>query len=270
MSFNPARFIQTVYTLELPAPLAQIPRSAVNLHEYDIVNSTNRVLWDLLLQGKREGTTVIAARQDAGHGQWGRSWQSEPGGLYLSVALEPQCPVAEGGQLMLCTTWGIASVLRHYGVPVQIKWFNDLVIGQQKLGGILIETRMAQEQITQAVVGVGINWENPVPETGITLKSVVNQQDKSSIIRLEDVGAIALNGVLAGYRYWKIHGIDPILPAYQSFLTRIGTPIQIHQSSGQVLGVTADGHLRVMELDQAGNAVTELQFKPGDIQLGYR
>ncbi|MBF2077185.1 MAG: biotin--[acetyl-CoA-carboxylase] ligase [Synechococcales cyanobacterium T60_A2020_003] len=242
----------------------------MSLYEYDVVNSTNRVLWDLLAQGHREGTTVIAARQDAGRGQWGRFWQSEPGGLYLSVALEPQCPVAEGGQLMLCTTWGIAAVLRHYGVPVQIKWFNDLVIGRQKLGGILIETRMAQGQISQAVVGVGINWENSVPETGITLKSVVTQRNIPSITRLEEVGAIALNGILAGYSYWKIHGIDPILPAYQSLLTRIGTPIQIHQSSGQVLGVTANGHLRVMELDQAGNAVTELQFKPGDIQLGYR
>jgi len=60
--------------------------------------------------------------------------------------------------------------LREHGIPVGLKWPNDLMLCGRKLGGILTETKVQQGRITKAVVGVGINW-NPVPETGINLLS---------------------------------------------------------------------------------------------------
>ena len=58
---------------------------------------------------------------------------------------------------------GIATVLRHYELPVSIKWSNDLILDRRKLGGIKIETKNDKNKLTKAVVGVGINWQNLVP-----------------------------------------------------------------------------------------------------------
>ncbi len=142
-----------------------------SLQVFDSVPSTNRTLWELINQGAGVGTVVIATQQTAGRGQWGRQWTSPTGGLYLSVAIAPNLAANASYQLTLATAWGIAHQLRQCGISVGIKWPNDLVLDGRKLGGILTETKVNQGKITQAVIGVGINWSNPVPETGINLQS---------------------------------------------------------------------------------------------------
>jgi len=62
-----------------------------------------------------------------------------------------------------------------------------------KLGGILTETKVQQGRITKAVVGVGINWANPVPETGINLLSFQANQP-APIASLEMLAAVTLLG----------------------------------------------------------------------------
>ncbi|MEQ8956672.1 MAG: biotin--[acetyl-CoA-carboxylase] ligase, partial [Coleofasciculus sp. C2-GNP5-27] len=133
------------------------------IYLFDSLSSTNQTLWELLDRGTTLPTVVIAAQQTAGRGQWGRQWQSAPGGLYLSLALTTNVEACDSAQLTMCSAWGIAMALRCYGIPVLIKWHNDLLLLGYKLGGILTETRLSQGQITKAVIGVGINWSNPVP-----------------------------------------------------------------------------------------------------------
>ncbi|WP_448564942.1 biotin--[acetyl-CoA-carboxylase] ligase [Trichothermofontia sp.] len=154
----------------VPWPLPQ------QIHILPQVDSTNQTLWQLLAQGHPVGTTVIAQAQTAGRGQWGRRWTSATGGLYLSWSCAPNLPAERVAQLTLCSAWGIATALRQWGVPVALKWPNDLVLQRRKLGGILTETRLRGDTIQQAVVGVGINWANPVPEVGINLQTFWAEQ----------------------------------------------------------------------------------------------
>jgi BirA family transcriptional regulator, biotin operon repressor / biotin---[acetyl-CoA-carboxylase] ligase len=139
------------------------PLPEFQIHVFEVLESSNTKLWELVDQGAGEATVAIALQQQVGRGQWGRQWQSPPGGLYLSLALTPDLAVENRGQMTLWSAWGIAQALRARGIPVMIKWFNDLVVERRKLGGILTETRVHQGRITQAMVGVGINWVNPVP-----------------------------------------------------------------------------------------------------------
>lgn len=243
------------------------------VHLFETVDSTNRALWNLLDQGATEGTVAIALQQQSGRGQWGRQWQSPPGGLYLSLALTPHLSAENSAQLTLCSAWGIAAALRSYGIPVGLKWLNDLVVQKRKLGGILTETRMQQGQITQAIVGVGINWQNPVPPTGINLQEILEQQPDLAIASLEMLAAIALQGMMAGYQLWQQHGIEAILPRYQALLTSIGHLITIDQSgteqTAQVTGVSATGDLQVCLNQENSTISTEVSLKPGTISLGY-
>lgn len=187
---------------KLAAILAQTNQAPpkFRLHLFDNVASTNTTLWQLLEKGAQPATVVIANTQTSGRGQWGRQWLSLEGGLYLSVALAPHIPATNSHQLTLCSAWGIARALKNHGVPVTIKWPNDLMLGDRKLGGILTETKIANEQITQAVVGVGINWTNPVPETGISLASYAVNQSEGAIASLEMLAAVTLVGIASGFQ----------------------------------------------------------------------
>ncbi|WP_322111954.1 biotin--[acetyl-CoA-carboxylase] ligase [Aerosakkonema funiforme] len=248
--------------------LSQSQHPDISLHLFETLPSTNEKLWELLALGSGEGTTVIAIEQQAGRGQWGRQWHSSAGGLYLSVALTPNVAARQARQLTMCGAWGIATILREYDLPVSLKWPNDLILSGRKLGGILTETRVNRGRISKAVVGVGINLTNQVPENGINLVSFLANHP-SPTLSLETLAAITLVGLMSGYHYWQQKGIDSVLPFYQNLLTSIGRSIEVNGRSGVVVGVSVDGDLRVC-LHPTGTAPSsEICLQPGTISLGY-
>ena len=231
------------------------------LHLFDTLPSTNQKLWQLVDQGADETTVVIASKQSAGKGQWGRNWQSEPGGLYFSLFLKPQIQVSDCLLLTLCSAWGIASKLRCYKIPVLIKWFNDLLLCERKLGGILTETRLQKGAITQAVIGVGINWSNRVPKTAINL------QYFEQINSLGMLAAIVYTGVLSGYQHYLNEGIEKLLPSYLELLHSKGRSVLVDGYPGTIIGIAANGKLRIRL--SASGATTEVLRAPGTITVGY-
>jgi BirA family transcriptional regulator, biotin operon repressor / biotin---[acetyl-CoA-carboxylase] ligase len=235
----------------------------LTLHIYETLPSTNQTLWELIKVGIKPRIVVIAAQQTAGRGQRGHQWYSPLGGLYLSYALAPNIPVADSFQLTLRTAWGIATVLRDRGIPVQLKWLNDLVLNNRKLGGILTETKVKQGIITKAAIGVGINWINPVPETGINLTSFL-----ATIPSLEMLAAITIQGIVRGMN----EPTETLLPAYEQLLTTIGRSIFIDGRNGVVVGVNCLGYLRVrLEAEEnTPTGILEVPLKPGSISLGYK
>ena len=152
---------------------------------FDRIPSTNQIVWDSLEQGENNLLVAIASEQSAGRGQWGRSWQSEQGGLYLSLGLPMEMVIQKGPHITLWSAWGIAESLRQQGIAVYLKWPNDLILEKKKLGGIKTETKVYQEKIIQSVIGVGINGSNAVPSTGINLETFLNQKKNFSIYSLE-------------------------------------------------------------------------------------
>ncbi|HEY9600092.1 MAG TPA: biotin--[acetyl-CoA-carboxylase] ligase [Allocoleopsis sp.] len=264
---------------------------------FDQLPSTNQKLWELLNQGAKSGTVAIAAEQTAGRGQWGRQWQSTLGGLYLSLALTPNIPASNSTQLTLCSAWGIAIALRAYNIPVFLKWPNDLLLLGRKLGGILTETRVQQGHITKAVVGVGINWSNAVPESGINLQSFYEQDLNPAVTGLEMLAAIVIQGLNLGYQRWSQAGIKALLPSYLELLDSLGRHVIVDGTPGIVTGVTPTGELRVRLNSIEAHTSTEdgsqiattnsdganspdeqatsmprareIYLKPGTINLGY-
>jgi BirA family transcriptional regulator, biotin operon repressor / biotin---[acetyl-CoA-carboxylase] ligase len=247
------------------------PPQGIPLHAFETVLSTNRTLWELIDQGAIAPTVVLATQQTAGRGQRGRQWQSDAGGLYLSVALAPNLPASHSTQLTLCSAWGIATALRSYSIPVFIKWPNDLLLLGRKLGGILTETRIQQGQITKAVVGVGINWRNGVPESGINLQSFCEEQLSLSVNSLEMLAAIVLHGVLSGYQRWSDEGMERLLPSYLELFESQGCHVIVDGKPGIVIGITPMGELRVsLKSLNSKETASEICLKPGTISLGYR
>jgi BirA family biotin operon repressor/biotin-[acetyl-CoA-carboxylase] ligase len=141
------------------------------------VDSTMDLLHGLAAEGAEAGTVVIAGEQTGGRGSRGRSWHSPSGGLWLSVLLRPSS--AAGVELLglrigLAVTEALANL--GPGVPVAIKWPNDLMVGDRKLGGILCEARWQGASLGWVVAGVGINVVNPIPpELGAMATSLADR-----------------------------------------------------------------------------------------------
>lgn len=233
--------------------------SDLQVQIFESLPSTNQTLWKLLAQGAKPNTVVIARQQTAGKGQWGRTWQSQTGGLYLSIALAPDLPSQYGSILTLCGAWGIATALRNRRIPIAIKWFNDLYLQGRKLSGILTETRIQQERITQAVMGVGMNWSNPVPETAIHLQSYQQTIGDEEISSLEELAGLVLQGILTGLDYANPEKITEILPDYFKLL--LSHQVLVDDCPGTVLGVTSTGELKIRL--SSGSAATHLSLGPG-------
>ncbi len=104
-------------------------------------------------------SAVIAGRQTAGRGRFNRFFYSPEGaGLYMSVLLP--CPAYAADNLPLTVTVGVSAaeaVEAVSGVPVRLKWVNDLIAGGKKLGGILCESSSDAEGARYIVAGIGIN-----------------------------------------------------------------------------------------------------------------
>lgn len=278
MVFNQQRFEQALATVPEPLSGLCLPQG-IGIHWFTTLPSTNQTLWQLLEQGATFPTVVIAGQQTAGRGQWGRQWQSQAGGLYLSLAIAPNLPASNSAQLTLSSAWGIATALRAYDIPVFLKWPNDLLLLGRKLGGILTETRVHQGQITKAVVGVGVNSSNTVPEPGINLQTFFAQQSSSTVISLEGLAAIVLQGLLWGYQCGS-QDMEAVLPSYLTLLANQGDTVVINGISGIITGITPNGELRVCLSPDTVNTAsangvrsplpTEIVLRPGTISLGYR
>ncbi|PSF38333.1 biotin--[acetyl-CoA-carboxylase] ligase [Aphanothece hegewaldii CCALA 016] len=243
--------------------LENLLKSSLAVYCYDIIPSTNQTAWELLEKGEKTPFVVIASQQTAGRGQWGRKWESSEGGLYLSFAISLNLIATDAPHLTLCSGVGIVQNLENYDIPVQLKWPNDLVLHKRKLGGIYTETKVYQNRITEAVIGVGINWTNSVPEIGINLHSLNN----CSIVSLEQLAAIAIDGLLSGYDFYLSRGIEQLILAYIAKLQNYGQTITIDGCKGIIVGVNQQGALKVF-LKSPG-ASTEICLPIGTISLGY-
>ncbi|MDJ0707780.1 MAG: biotin--[acetyl-CoA-carboxylase] ligase [Leptolyngbyaceae cyanobacterium MO_188.B28] len=246
---------------------AMRPKFAIHL--FQTLDSTNSELWRLLAAGAPAGTVVIAEQQTAGRGQWGRQWRSTDGGVYLSLAIEPELAATDSLQLTLCSAWGIAIALRNLGVPVRLKWPNDLVINGRKLGGVLTETRTGRAAITQAVIGVGVNWSNPTPDLGINLQTILAEYPAPALKHIERLAAVVLRGVLQGHQRCRQIGFEAFIAAYEALLVNIGQDVQVNGHSGVVVGVNTQGALRIRLSVEDTDLTTEVALPPGAITLGY-
>jgi BirA family biotin operon repressor/biotin-[acetyl-CoA-carboxylase] ligase len=131
----------------------------LRLVQLESCGSTNDEAWKLM----PETALVTTRRQTKGRGRQGRSWQDGSGNIMASLALAP--PRSLGAQL----SWvplaaGVAcleAILPAAGTSalsgLRLKWPNDIMWGEAKMGGILCETRFAGEGLAGLVVGLGLN-----------------------------------------------------------------------------------------------------------------
>ena len=143
------------------------------------VESTQDIAHALAEQGAPDLTLVLADAQRSGRGRMGRSWASEPGaGVWCTMIARPSDPRAVD-VLSVRLGLGIAEALDPLARPgtIALKWPNDLVLGQGKLGGILIEARWSGATLSWVAIGMGINVRVPDVPHATGLGAGVRRRD---------------------------------------------------------------------------------------------
>lgn len=136
------------------------------IHHLSVVDSTNNYAAKLISEGKMQnGSVIMADFQTNGRGQRGNSWQSvSQDNLLFSLAFQP---LAISADEQIRINWYTALIwmkcLKRFSIDAQIKWPNDIFVGNKKLGGILIEQQIQGSSIAWSILGCGVNI-NVAPE----------------------------------------------------------------------------------------------------------
>jgi BirA family biotin operon repressor/biotin-[acetyl-CoA-carboxylase] ligase len=158
---------------------------------FEETGSTNDVASQAGRRGAEGGLAIFAERQTAGRGRFGRRWESASHkGLWFSLLLRPELPLAHWTRLTTWTVVALASALeQHVRAKVDIKWPNDCFVNGRKVAGILIEAGHSLTQEPFAVIGIGVNVNHEPddfpPELAETATSL-------AIIEGEPVDRVAL------------------------------------------------------------------------------
>jgi BirA family biotin operon repressor/biotin-[acetyl-CoA-carboxylase] ligase len=229
----------------------RLGRLASTVHYFPSVESTNDVAASLA-----EGAVVVADAQTAGRGRRGHAWFSPPGsGLYVSVVLAPAKATIDPARATLLTTLatGVAlaeGIAAATGLPVDLKWPNDLFVARRKLAGILAETSGDDA----VVVGYGINvgataFPPEVRDRATSIETEVGRIIDRRVVLVETLAALSAryDDLLAGR-------FDAILDAWRrrapgAFGARVSWTRHARARSGITAGIDDRGALLVRTPD---------------------
>jgi len=127
---------------------------------FDSLSSTNDKMLAMLIDTTpAEGTVISTAFQTSGKGHMGNSWQSEKGkNLLFSILLLPDFLLPSNQfELSKIISLALADVIGKHSRNVSIKWPNDILSGEKKIAGILIENVVTFNRITTCIAGIGLN-----------------------------------------------------------------------------------------------------------------
>ncbi len=124
-----------------------------------------------------QGDVLIAKRQSAGRGRYGRAWISEEGGLYMSILLKALPNPADVLPFTPLSALAVVRVLKKYSDDnFAVKWPNDVYVRDRKICGILCEARVLAGK-TNAVIGIGINVNNELISASTLPHSAINLRE---------------------------------------------------------------------------------------------
>jgi BirA family transcriptional regulator, biotin operon repressor / biotin---[acetyl-CoA-carboxylase] ligase len=229
-------------------------------HEiYDTLGSTNAEALARARAGERGPLWITAASQSAGRGRRGSQWVSPPGNLYATLLIADPSPPALAPQLSFVAALGLHDALcegaPQHAARLRVKWPNDLLLGDDKLAGILIEGESAPR--FAAAIGFGVNCASHPPDTTHPATDLKAVGVPVTPERLFAELSAAMARRLAQWR--RGEGFAAIREDWLKRAAGIGEPIRVRlperELSGRFQGLDESGRLLLENADSV-TAVT--------------
>ena len=223
------------------------------LYLFGEVDSTNAKLRSLAHGGAPEGTVVLAEGQTAGRGRRGQEWFSPSGiNLYASALFRPPIAPREIAVFSFSASVALAETIQAWGATPGIKWPNDLLIDDKKVGGTLVECAMRGALVDYLILGVGVNLNVDVQ----VLHGVLGPGGRFATSLAAALGhevdrnafaATYLSRLDAWVDAFRSRGAETVLEAWQRYDILTGRRIEVRGAGvtfeGRALGVDATGCL---------------------------
>jgi len=226
-----------------------------SIHILTETPSTNSLGMTLAESGESHGTVILAEHQTSGKGRLGRSWVSPPNkNIYCSVILRDP-------RLQKYLTWiplatGVAlseAIQKEHSITTSLKWPNDLLIDQKKLGGILCESTSRGKSTGVLIVGFGVNVNANQEDfpTDLQHTSTSLLQESGQPCHRNPLIASMFNHLERWYDQLASHNIEAIRSAYSAVCSTLGMDVccmvndrqEIH---GLATAIGVDGSLQVI------------------------
>ena len=231
------------------------------IHEFEEIDSTNTWLVQQARSGAPAGTVARADFQSAGRGRLDRTWEAPRGvSLLTSVLVAPRVPLESLHLVTVSVAMAARSgLIRLCGLAPELKWPNDLLVRDRKLGGILAEL---VDDSPRVVVGLGLNlqWPGPVDVGGTCVRDEVGVTLAPRAML--DIFLAELELLLPLLD--TPEGRDELTTLYNETLATLGRVVRVERMDGaplvgRAVRVLADGSLCV-EVDGA-----EVTVRTGDV-----
>lgn len=236
---------------------------------FDSIDSTNAEALRAIERGRAAPFLVLAERQTAGRGRRGRKWVSPfAENVYYSLVLRIEGGMRQLEGLSLVVGLAVMHALRELGVSAAgLKWPNDVLVGQKKIAGILLELVGDPADVCHVVLGVGINvnmqmtdevdqqWTSMRLEAGKVfdrnqMVAVLSEKLQGYLHRHQDEGFSAIQSEWEQNHLWQGRAVSLIAG--------------VNQIDGEVLGIDKQGALR-LKVDGV-----EKNFSGGELSLRLR
>ena len=243
----------------------------MHIIKLDATDSTNAYLKNVMQSEVLDDfTTVIADEQSAAKGQLGSSWQSEAGKNLTISVLKKLNGLNATRQFILNMAVSLAVYELLKGLQISnlsIKWPNDILSGNQKICGILIENVLQGQKISAAVIGIGLNVNQQIFPGLKGATSIKRITGNSTAV--EEILQLLLAGLKIRLSGLEAMNFDKIKADYEELLFRRDSPSTFRGAgnqmfTGYIRGISPIGKLRIEIEDRE---IREFDLK--EIQLMY-
>ncbi len=232
----------------------------------------------LCVAGCAHGTSVLAKQQHNGRGRRGRRWLAGEHGLWLSVVLHVDIPMAEAARVPIAACVAIADVLQARGAPVLIKWPNDLLVPAadtgtvlgpfRKAGGLIVEAvDVGAGRLHSCVLGVGLNLRDPVEGFAADVAATAGSLSSVGYVDGGDVERVGLaKAIAAALMTLSLLTNDDVffdvLTSIKNRSATIGRRVSVDGVVGRAIDFDFDGALVVLLDDGRRTTV-----RAGDVEV---
>ncbi len=223
-----------------------------NIEIFDSIDSTNKYLKSKINE-KNYGTIVISNEQTNGYGKNDRQFISNKDiGIYMSILINPNCLIEESLKITILTSVAVLSAIKSVcNLDVKLKWVNDIILNDLKVGGILCESQINLNTniIDNMIVGIGINVKEF--EFPPSLKNIATSIENNTNIKVSRNALISeIINFFDLYFIKKANYID----LYKENSYVLGKDITVIQNDKQF-------YAKAIDIDDSGSLIVQEQEK---------
>jgi len=230
-----------------------------NLEYYSRLASTNDEAWELIAENVPNGSLIIADNQFKGRGRFGNEWISAPSmGLTFSLILYD---LKNLHRLPLIIGVSVCEALKGFNFKLKLKWPNDIILNDKKIGGILCESKNINN-VKTIVVGIGMNinekaddFPDNLRKRAISLSMVSNKTFQRERVLAKILNQFEKNLDLLGEKNLEL------FKKWESFCNHIDKEVTFHNNNVNVVG-------KFLKISDKGSAIIEVNNKEKTFSSG--